>query len=531
MHTPLHILHLEDDPLDADLIRRKLEADGLPCEIQRVDTELDFSLALERNDIDLVLADFSMPGYDGMEALNLVRATRPGLPFILFSGVMGEEAAVMALKKGATDYVLKDRPSRLAPAIRRAIEEVQLLKERQSLSNQLTHAQKLEIFGELVGGIAHDFNNILTIIMANSGMLMNELKKTDRLHRYASHIEYASEHAAALTRQLLLFSRGDVREPMLIPLNDLVQKTGLMLHRLIPEPIQIRITTCKKSLQIKADQNDIAQILINLVLNARDAIPVEGWINISTGVLSYEESCKLNFENPAGLCYLRVADTGSGMNAAVQARLFEPFFTTKPEGHGTGLGLSTCQRLVAAAGGKITIESEPNQGSTFTIYLPRILDEIPGGAHLDSELPPTTGHGTILLVEDNHMLRDIVAKRLTDLGYRVIQAANGLQGLDALADDKGPAPDLVITDIILPLLSGQEMARLLRLKNPNIKVLFTSGYSDRSILPHGIPDSGIEIIRKPFTINRLANKITEILPPARQSVAISSNGVLGCGHG
>jgi len=183
------------------------------------------------------------------------------------------------------------------------------------------------------------------------------------------------------------------------------------------------------------------------------------------------------------------------------------------------LGLSTCQRLVAAAGGKITIESEPDQGSTFTIYLPRILDEIPGGAHLDSELPPTTGHGTILLVEDNHMLRDIVAKRLSDLGYRVIQAANGLQGLDALADDKGPAPDLVITDIILPLLSGQEMARLLRLKNPNIKVLFTSGYSDRSILPHGIPDSGIEIIRKPFTINRLANKITEILPPVETIVS------------
>ena len=513
MQTPLHILHLEDDPLDAELIRRKLEADGLLCEIERVDTESDFSLALERNDTDLVLADFSMPGYDGMEALNLVQSMRPGLPFILFSGVMGEEAAVMALKKGATDYVLKDRPSRLAPAIRRAIEEVQLLKERQSLSNQLTHAQKLEIFGELVGGIAHDFNNILTIIMANSGMLMNELKITDRLYRYASHIEYASEHAAALTRQLLVFSRGDIREATLIPLNDLVQKTGLLLHRLIPEPIQIRITTCKKSLQIKADQNDIAQILINLVLNARDAIQVEGWITISTGFLSHEESSKLNFEHAGGLCFLRVSDTGSGMNTAVQSRVFEPFFTTKPEGQGTGLGLSTCQRLVAAAGGKITIESEVGQGSTFTIYLPRILDEIPGGAHLESETPPANGHGTILLVEDNHMLRDIVAKRLSDLGYRVIQAANGLQGLDALADDKGPAPDLVITDMILPLLSGQEMARLLRLKNPHIKVLFTSGYSEKTILPHDLSGNGIEIIRKPFTINRLANKITEILPP------------------
>ena len=168
---------------------------------------------------------------------------------------------------------------------------------------------------------------------------------------------------------------------------------------------------------------------------------------------------------------------------------------------------------MAAAGGKITIESEVGQGSTFTIYLPRILDEIPGGAHLESETPPANGHGTILLVEDNHMLRDIVAKRLSDLGYRVIQAANGLQGLDALADDKGAAPDLVITDMILPLLSGHEMARLLRLKNPHIKVLFTSGYSEKTILPHDLSGNGIEIIRKPFTINRLANKITEILPP------------------
>ena len=188
MQTPLHILHLEDDPLDAELIRRRLEEDGLLCEIERVDTESDFSLALERNDTDLVLADFSMPGYDGMEALNLVQSMRPSLPFILFSGVMGEEAAVMALKKGATDYVLKDRPSRLAPAIRRAIEEVQLLKERQSLSNQLTHAQKLEIFGELVGGIAHDFNNILSGIFGYSQLAEINIHTPEKAKKHIQQI-------------------------------------------------------------------------------------------------------------------------------------------------------------------------------------------------------------------------------------------------------------------------------------------------------------------------------------------------------
>ena len=508
MQPALHILHLEDDPLDTELIRRRLVQDDLNCEIERVENEADFSAALERGGVDLVLADVSLPGYDGMEALKLVHSISPGLPFILFSGVIGEESAVQALKGGATDYVLKDRPSRLAPAIRRAVEEVRLVKEEKSLGIQLTRAQKLEVFGELAGGIAHDFNNILTIIMANCGLLTASLKKTNRLYKYASHIEYATEHAAALTRQLLLFSRREIHEPVTLALNEVVKNTERLLRRLIPESIELSVSTASEPLYVKVDRNDIEQVLINLVMNARDAIPHDGWITISTGVMQGAAG-----NDPNGNCYVKVADTGGGISEAVRSHLFEPFFTTKPEGAGTGLGLATCHRLIAAAGGRIDVESEVGHGSVFTIQIPRVF-QTEGRVEAPSSKAKETprGDATILLVEDNHTLRDMLAGRLSELGYHVFQAANGLDGLDVVAENKEHPPDLVITDVVLPLLSGEEMIRLLKLKIPDLKVLYTSGYPDRTIAPHGILTPGIELLRKPFTIDCLANKIYELLP-------------------
>lgn len=512
MQPALHILHLEDDPLDTELIRRRLVEDELNCEIERVENEAEFSAALERGGVDLILADVSLPGYDGMEALKLVRSIHPGLPFILFSGVIGEESAVLALKGGATDYVLKDRPSRLAPAIRRAIEEVRLVKEEKSLGNQLTRAQKLEVFGELAGGIAHDFNNILTIIMANCGLLTAALKKTNRLYKYASHIEYATEHAAALTRQLLLFSRREIHEPVTLALNEVVKNTERLLRRLIPESIELSVSTSSEALHVKIDRNDIEQVLINLVMNARDAIPHDGWITISTGVVKSPGG-----DQSPSMCFVKVADTGGGISESVRSHLFEPFFTTKPEGAGTGLGLATCHRLISAAGGRIDVESEVGHGTVFTIQIPRVpaakaMDESPSRLKKKAPRGAPRGDVTILLVEDNHTLRDMLAGRLSELGYHVLQAANGLDGLDVVAENKEHPPDLVITDVVLPLLSGEEMIRLLKLKNPHIKVLYTSGYPDRTISPHGILTPGIELLRKPFSISCLADKIYELLP-------------------
>lgn len=496
------ILHLEDDLLDAELILRRLEADGLDCQIDRVDTEAAFLQALERGGVDLVLADFSLPGADGMEALRLARQVKPDLPFLIVSGVIGEEAAVDSLQNGATDYILKDRLSRLTPAVRRALDEAALRRDRESLGDQLTRAQKLEIFGELAGGVAHDYNNILTIIMANSGLLMAGLDEGTRLHKHASQIEYACGQAASLTRQLLVFSRDRGRDAAVLDLNGIVQNAESMLARLLPENVELAVSPANGPLHIMADRGDLEQVLINLVLNARDAIRSHGTIRIETGRIQ---------KNRQELVFLKVRDNGAGMTSEVKARLFEPFFTTKPEGSGTGLGLATCRRLIQSMDGQITLKSHPGRGTEFRILWPAAE----GGGGSQSQIPVRAemprGCEKILLAEDNHMLRDMIAGQLEELGYEVLQASNGIEGLDVFAQSKDNPPVLVIADVALPLLSGREMVRLLQRSSPGLRVLHTSGHSDHTIAALGFQLPAGDVLRKPFTLAELTLRIREIL--------------------
>lgn len=496
------ILHLEDDPLDAELILRRLEADGLDCQIDRVDTEAAFLQALERGGVDLVLADFSLPGADGMEALRLARQVKADLPFLIVSGVIGEEAAVDSLQNGATDYILKDRLSRLTPAVRRALDEAVLRRDRESLGDQLTRAQKLEIFGELAGGVAHDYNNILTIIMANSGLLMAGLAEATRLHKHASQIEYACGQAASLTRQLLVFSRDRGRDAAVLDLNGIVRNAESMLARLLPENVELAVYPANSPLHITADRGDLEQVLINLVLNARDAIRSHGTIRIETGRIQKDRQ---------ELVFLKVRDNGAGMTSEVKARVFEPFFTTKPEGSGTGLGLATCRRLIQSMDGQITVTSHPGRGTEFRILWPAA--EGGGGAPnqipIRAEMP--RGCEKILLAEDNHMLRDMIAGQLEELGYEVLQASNGIEGLDVFAQSKDIPPVLVIADVALPLLSGREMVRLLQRSSPGLRVLHTSGHSDHTIAALGFQLPAGDVLRKPFTLAELTLRIREIL--------------------
>lgn len=500
------ILHLEDDPLDAELILRRLEEDGLDCQIDRVYTEAAFLQALERGGVDLVLADFSLPGADGMEALRLARQVKPDVPFLIVSGVIGEEAAVASLQNGATDYILKDRLSRLTPAVRRALEEAALRRDRESLGDQLTRAQKLEIFGELAGGVAHDYNNILTIIMANSGLLMAGLAEGTRLHKHASQIEYACEQAASLTRQLLVFSRDRGRDAAVLDLNGIVQNAESMLARLLPENVELAVSPADAPLHITADRGDLEQVLINLVLNARDAIRSHGTIRIETGRIQKDRQ---------ELVFLKVRDNGAGMTREVKARVFEPFFTTKPEGSGTGLGLATCRRLIQSMDGEITLKSQSGRGTEFRILWPAAE----GGGGAPSPIPVRAemprGCEKILLAEDNHMLRDMIAGQLEELGYEVLQASNGIEGLDVFAQSKHNPPVLVIADIALPLLSGREMVRLLQRSSPDLRVLHTSGHSDHTIGALGFQLPAGDVLRKPFTLAELTLRIREILSAAK----------------
>jgi signal transduction histidine kinase len=458
--------------------------------------------ALECGGIDLVLADFSLPGADGMEALRLARQVKPDVPFLIVSGVIGEEAAVDSLQNGATDYILKDRLSRLTPAVRRALDEAALRRDSKSLGDQLTRSQKLEIFGELAGGVAHDYNNILTIIMANSGLLMAGLVEGTRLHKHASQIEYACGQAASLTRQLLVFSRDRGRDAAVLDLNGIVQNAESMLARLLPENVELAVSPSADSLHITADRGDLEQVLINLVLNARDAIRSHGTIRIETGRIQKDSQA---------LVFLKVRDNGAGMSSEVKARVFEPFFTTKPEGSGTGLGLATCRRLIQSMDGQITVKSHPGRGTEFCILWPAAE----GGGGSQSPIPVSAemprGCEKILLAEDNHMLRDMMAGQLEELGYEVLQASNGMEGLDVFAQSKDNPPLLVIADVALPLLSGREMGRLLQRSSPDLRVLHTSGHSDHTIAALGFQLPAGDVLRKPFTLAELTLRIREIL--------------------
>lgn len=503
MNCAIRILHLEDDPFDAELIQRRLAADGLDCLIERVDTESGFLKALENGAVDVVLADFSLPGCDGLDALRLAKQVAPDVPFLIVSGVIGEEAAVDSLRSGAIDYILKDRLSRLAPAVRRALEEVGLRRDRQSLGDQLTRAQKLEVFGELAGGVAHDYNNILTIIMANSSLLLASLGEGTRLHKHASQIEYACTQAATLTRQLLVFTRERGRNAAVLDLNSVVKNAESMLLRLLPENVELAVSLGVGQFRAMADRGDIEQVLINLVLNARDAIRSHGMIRIETGTLK---------KRGRDFVFFNVQDNGHGMTPKVKARLFEPFFTTKPEGSGTGLGLATCRRLVQSMHGSIAVESNTRRGTRFQILLPAA-----DGRGVDIENAPASGQmlpgsEKILIAEDNHMLRDMMATQLKSLGYDVLQASNGMEGLDVFAEHKANPPVLVIADVALPLLGGREMARLMQRSSPGLRILHTSGHGDETIAAFGFHQPPGEVLRKPFTIADLTRRIREILP-------------------
>jgi two-component system cell cycle sensor histidine kinase/response regulator CckA len=394
----------------------------------------------------------------------------------------------------------------LAPAVRRALDDAALLRDRKSLGDQLTRAQKLEIFGELAGGVAHDYNNILTIIMANSGLLMSGLGEETRLRKHALQIEYACSQAASLTRQLLVFSRDRQRDAAVLDLNGIVKNAESMLARLLSENVELAVSLSDGPLRVTVDRGDIEQVLINLVLNARDAIHTRGIIRIETGCIR---------KGGRDFVFLNVQDNGGGMTREVKERLFEPFFTTKPEGSGTGLGLATCQRLIQSMHGQIAVESHRRSGTRFRIFLPVAdgvevsHDEVPASAEL------LRGAEKILLAEDNHMLRDLIASQLEELGYQVLQAANGIEGLDVFAQHKGDPPVLVIADVALPLLGGREMARLLQRASPELKILHTSGHTDQTIAAFGFPPPLDDVLRKPFTLAELTRRIREILPVAK----------------
>jgi signal transduction histidine kinase len=513
MKSPLHILHLEDDPGDATLVRSILEAEGVTCATTCVQNHDDFVAALQRGGTDIIFSDSALPSFDGMAALNIAWKQYPDIPFIFVSGTLGEELAVDSLKSGATDYVLKRQLSRLVPAVRRAMHEVEARDEHKQLENQFIQAQKMEVIGNLAGGVAHDFNNMLGVIMGYCEIIMTKLPAENPVREHVEQIQHAAERAVGLTRQLLVFSRKQTVQPVVLDLNATLGSLDKMLRQLIDENIDLHIVAGKELGRINADSGYIGQVLMNLVVNARDAMPNGGELTIETSNVMLDESYAGIHTGviPGNYVMLDVSDTGAGMTDEVKAHLFEAFFTTKPSGKGTGLGLATCQTVVKQSGGHIGVYSEIGKGTTFKIYFPRVDQPLDAAADPLQTGPLPRGTETLLVVEDEPSVRQLARGVLETQGYEVLSASNGQDALRVARGHKGSPIRLVVTDVIMPQMGGKVMAEWLKTTYPDLKVLFTSGYTGDTIAHHGVLDAGVEFLPKPYTPAILARKVREVL--------------------
>jgi len=632
----LRILILEDVPTDAELIERELQKAEVAFTSRWVDNRDTFLKELEDFSPNIVLSDYSMPHFNGIEALELVKERFPSIPLIIVTGSMNEETAVECLKNGAADYVIKENMTRLGQAVDGAIQKqrikqekewaIEALKEseeryktlfqdapegilianiktkkflhanpafcellgyteeeliqldisnihpkedldhmlhefeaqaqgektlaqnipclrkdgttiytdivtapiliggkncnlgffrditeRKKLEAQFVQAQKMEAIGTLTGGIAHDFNNLLTAIIGNSELALMDINKDNRLYEYIEEIKNAGEHAASLISQLLAFSRKQVIKPGDLDFNQEINQMGKMIWRLIGEDIEFLTVLEPELWKVHMDPGQMSQVIMNLLVNSRSAMPRGGKITIETANVDLDSGFFHDHgveEQPGPYVMLAVSDTGIGMNKETQSRIFEPFFTTKERSNGTGLGLSTVYGTVKQNSGYIWVNSELGRGTTFKIYLPKVKKD----AELEEKERTVTkdfkGSETVLIVEDDDGLRHLAKKILQQYGYRVLEAQDGEEALKVCEDHEGPI-HLLLTDVVMPGKSGREVAENLQPLRPDTKVIYMSGYLDDTITLHGILAPGMNFLEKPFSPKGLARKVRE----------------------
>jgi PAS domain S-box-containing protein len=632
---PLQVLLVEDTDADARLIIHAMKHVDGGAEVEVVTTRKQFTERLARRTYDLVLADYRLPNWTGMDALLELRRLGFDTPLILVTGDLGDELAVQSVKAGAADYVLKDNLARLPIAALRAVldkrgrdeslraksaleesgerfrklaqasfdailitqdgfvydvnrghadmfgyatvEEVigrpitdfvaeesladvqrrfanhiegtyQLvgkrkdgrrilleatgathviagrparitalrdITERRSLEDQFRQAQKMEAVGRLAGGVAHDFNNLLTVIMSYTDMLSEGLAVQDPRADDLDQIRKAAVTATSLTRQLLAFSRHQVIEPRLVNLSEVVTMSNKLLNRLIGEDIDVVTTITKDPVAVLIDPGQLEQVIMNLAVNARDAMPRGGKLILATASIKIDADYARDqwLANSGRFAMLTVTDTGVGMDDATLARIFEPFFTTKEVGKGTGLGLATVFGIIKQSNGFIRVNSEIGRGTTFKIYLPLVdkpTEPYDGQPEL-AQLP--VGTETILLAEDAAAVRAAARQILERYGYTVLEAPSGKDALNIALKRLAPI-HLLLTDVVMPEMSGRELAEHFFELRPSAKVLYMSGYTDDAVVLHGILSADIAYLQKPFSPATLARKVREVLDAA-----------------
>ena len=650
MDKELQILILEEVDADAELVEKELQREGLLFSAKRAKTREGLLKELKDGPPDLILADYDLPQFNGMAALELAKEYVPTIPFIILTDLMNAEASVECLRKGAENYVIKTHLIRLGPMVKSALEmkrirgekvkieealkqaeekyrsifedtaegiflsspdgrylsvnpamaringydspeefiraisdigqqlyvdpnqrsefkrvlqetgvvrnfecqgyrkdgqviwlslniravrgsheeilyyegtvqditaRKRIEQEKVTLEEQLRQSQKMEAVGRLAGGVAHDFNNLLTIIKGYSQLVLLGLQEGDPLRENTIEIQRATERAADLVRQLLVFSRRQEMEMRVLDLNVIIQNLEKMLCRILGEDIEMVTHLASDLGRTKVDPGQIEQVIMNLVVNARDAMPSVGKLTIeTTNVDLNEEYIHTHIDvAPGHYVMLAVSDTGAGMTPEVKERIFEPFFTTKEKG--TGLGLSTVYGIVKQCGGTIWVYSELGKGTIFKIYLPQVeepLEEI-GEREMSGDFPQ--GQETVLVVEDYEEVRKLAMRILSKQGYKVLEAANGNDALQLCEKDMGPI-HLIVTDMIMPGMSGTELTERLTVLYPEIKVLYMSGYTDNRVIFRA---DDTNYIQKPFTVEGLARKVRDVL----NKTAVGSN--------
>jgi PAS domain S-box-containing protein len=415
----------------------------------------------------------------------------------------------------ADDKLIRDKEGNII-GLRTTVQDVSRIKkieqEKQALESELRQSQKMEAIGQLAGGIAHDFNNILTVINGYCALSLLGLKKGDPLRSYIEEIDKASSRATDLTSKLLAFGRKQILEIKVIDLNNILKGLEEMLRRIIREDIELQIITDQPLSKIKADPTQIEQIIINLAANARDAMPDGGRLIIETANVKLDdEYASKHIDVKSGqYVMLSVSDTGAGMTEEVREKIFEPFFTTKEFGRGTGLGLATVYGIVKQSGGNIWVYSEVGRGTTFKIYFPQAVEPLDELKKKEVDVEILHGNETILVVEDENAVRELAVMALEMQGYKVLSASGGREALLICQKYIDPIR-LILTDVVMPGMSGRTLAERLKEIHPEMKALYMSGYTDNAIVHHGILEAGVNFIQKPFTFEKLAKKVREVL--------------------
>jgi two-component system, cell cycle sensor histidine kinase and response regulator CckA len=520
MALPLNVLIIEDLEDDAVLLTRVLRKGGFEPLVARVEAEQAMREALALRKWDIIISDYSLPSFDAPRALATLKDSGQDIPFLVVSGCVDESTIIEAMKAGADDYLMKENLSRLVPAVHRELRQSDARRQRRRLEEQFRQAQKMEAVGRLAGGVAHDFNNLLTIITGYSELLLsrNQLSESDRTA--LDEIRRAAERGGSLTHQLLAFSRRQPLRPRVASMNDLIANMNKMLQRLIGEDIQLATIPSKHAGSVKIDPGQFEQVLMNIVINARDAMPRGGNLTIETAeVFINTDRARSYVDLQAGhYVLLSVTDSGKGMDAETRSHLFEPFFTTKEPGKGTGLGLATVYGIVKQSGGFIEVASAPGQGTNVQIYLPQAEPSTEEEPAAVSQTVSLDGSETILLVEDEPCVRAIICEILRPRGYRVLECTSGAEALQTARNFTGPI-DLILTDVVMPELSGPELVRVLLGERPGTRVLYISGYTDEATVLHGLQRSDVDFLQKPFVPNELAGKIRQALQAPHESRA------------